>query len=307
MAEQTMRLVRYEAARAALAEAHRVDEVKDIRDKALAIAAYAKQANDTAMVEWATEIKVRAERRAGELLAVMDKNTGARGFGKSAIVRDDSTPPTLPELGISLDQSSRWQKLAAVPAEQFEKAVEAAKEVAREVTTTSVLKQAAMAVHYTSDSPEWYTPKSIIEATLAVLGGIDLDPCSNDATNPNIPAKRHFTARDNGLVQAWSGRVYMNPPYGDEIGQWTEKLRREHELENVGAAIALVPARTDTRWFTALRNYPRCFVQGRLKFSESANSAPFPSAVFYLGKDVARFAQAFASLGDTFARVEDAA
>lgn len=299
MAEPQMQLVRYEAARAALAEAHRIDEVKGWRDKALAIAAYAKQANDTAMVEWATEIKVRAERRAGELIAIGQASGEVAGRGKPAV---DSKSSTLEDLGITHKQSMRWKALAGVSAERFERAVEAAKEVAREVTTTSVLRQAEMAVHYTSDSPEWYTPKSIIEATLAVLGGIDLDPCSNDATNPNIPAKRHFTARDNGLVQAWSGRVYMNPPYGDEIGQWTEKLRREHELDNVAAAIALVPARTDTRWFTALRNYPRCFVQGRLKFSESANSAPFPSAVFYLGRDVDGFAQAFASLGDTFAR-----
>jgi hypothetical protein len=139
-----VKLVRYDAARMALAEAHRVDEVKDIRNKAVAIAAYAKQANDTEMIEWATEIRVRAERRAGELLAAMEKNEGAKGVGPIAVPAGHrNQPPTLAELGINKKQSSRWQQLAAVKDDEFEKAVEAAKEVAREVTTTHVLKLAA--------------------------------------------------------------------------------------------------------------------------------------------------------------------
>ena len=295
-------LVRYDAARAALAEAHAVDEVKEIRDKAVAIAAYAKQANDTEMVEWATEIKVRAERRAGELLAAMEKAPGGQPYRSTGTAEEPvERTPTLADLGIDKKQSSRWQKLAAVPAEKFEAAVEAAKEIAREVTTTSVLKQAAMGVHYTSDSPEWYTPRAIIDATLAVLGAIDLDPCSNSREAPNVPAARHLVAIDNGLACEWKGRVYMNPPYGDEISQWTEKLRAEHENRNVSEAVALVPSRTDTRWFRDLREYPRCFIAGRLKFSESPNSAPFPSAVFYMGLRAERFAAAFASIGDTYA------
>lgn len=93
----------------------------------------AKQANDTAMVEWATEIKVRAERRAGELLAAMDKNAGTRGqlAGRSLSgpafqeVPEDSAP-TLDSLGITHKQSSRWQKLAAVPQEEVRPGMDAA-------------------------------------------------------------------------------------------------------------------------------------------------------------------------------------
>lgn len=138
----TAQLIRYEQARTALAEAHRVDEVKDIRDKAEAMAAYARQAKDSELIQYATEIKVRAERRCGELLATTEKNRGAQGIGKSAVERSDSTPPTLSEMGLTRDESSRYQQLAAMPAEHFETAVATAKATAGEVTTAFMLRQA---------------------------------------------------------------------------------------------------------------------------------------------------------------------
>jgi hypothetical protein len=68
---------------------------------------------------WATEIKVRAERRTGELLAGMEKHTGTPGPGRSKKTPSSSDdrllPPTLKTLGISRDQSSQWQQLAKIP------------------------------------------------------------------------------------------------------------------------------------------------------------------------------------------------
>lgn len=155
-------------------------------------------------------------------------------------------------------------------------------------------------VHFSSDSPEWFTPKEIIERAIKTLGVIDLDPCSD--AKGNVPAGRRFTKEDDGLKREWTGRIYMNPPYGDDISGWIEKLRGEYLDKRTTEAIALVPARVDTAWFRMLRDFPVCFVSGRLKFSGHDNSAPFPSAVFYLGKRPEAFFTAFSDLGDVWIR-----
>jgi hypothetical protein len=107
-----------------LAEACRVDDVKSIRDKAHAVAAYARQAKDSELIAWATEIKVRAERRTGELLAAMPKNLGAREVGTRRGTKKEpcqNSSPTLKELKISKKDSATWRQLAAIPAQEFER------------------------------------------------------------------------------------------------------------------------------------------------------------------------------------------
>ena len=133
-------LIRYDAARRALAAAHRVDEVKAIRDKAEAVRVYAKQAGDYDLQNQACEIRIRAERRAGELLVDM-QTSGERQAKERGRPTKVSSPTTLPKLGITRDQSSKWQRLATmIDDATFDKAVAQAKENDGELTTAGLLR-----------------------------------------------------------------------------------------------------------------------------------------------------------------------
>jgi len=99
-------LIRYDAMRPAIAACHRVDEVKEIRDKSQALIAYAKQAKDKEMIAWVSEIKVRAERKAGELTREMPKAKPSGSNQHKERSHDATDPPTLADVGISKDQSS---------------------------------------------------------------------------------------------------------------------------------------------------------------------------------------------------------
>lgn len=85
------------------------------------MAAYARQAKDSELIQMATEIKVRAERRCGELLSATVQHGGDRRS------ESRSNSPTLNDMGLTKDESSRYQQLAAMPAEHFETAVATAR------------------------------------------------------------------------------------------------------------------------------------------------------------------------------------
>ena len=130
MSDAALLPARYDAMCRAIDAAYEVDEVKDIRDKARAMEVYLRQAKNTEAERRACEIRLRAERKAGELLSERDKAKGSRGqFAGSSpsggtIVRPPETgAPTLRDLGITKQQSSDWQRLAAVPQDQFEAAL----------------------------------------------------------------------------------------------------------------------------------------------------------------------------------------
>lgn len=137
-------------AKQAIAEARTVHEAKDIRDQAEALHVYSRRQHlaEEIQVEVA-EIKLRAERRVGQLLAATQLNAGARGSGANQhqaapqeVRSPEATAPRLAELGVSKSQSSRWQAVAALPDDAFESHVAGAKARGRDLSVSAVLSAA---------------------------------------------------------------------------------------------------------------------------------------------------------------------
>lgn len=111
-------------------------------------------------------------------------------------------------------------------------------------------------VSHQGNTNEWFTPKWILNK----CGEFDLDPCG-DTRWPTANA----CYSKNGLEQEWFGRVWLNPPYGRHVGNWLYKMK----MHNNG--MALVFARTDTKWFQHVAPYCSwiLFIKGRVKFVNS--------------------------------------
>lgn len=129
---------------------------------------------------------------------------------------------------------------------------------------------------------EWLTPPEIIHA----LGKFDLDPCA-PIRRPWPTAKHHYTLLEDGLVQPWFGRVWLNPPYGRETARWMARLAKH------GNGIALIFARTETRLFfdhVWSQAGAVLFLRGRLTFhngdgTKPGNSGGAPSCLVAFGKN----------------------
>lgn len=119
-------------------------------------------------------------------------------------------------------------------------------------------------------SEVWLTPPGILKA----LGWFDLDPCA-PSVRPWDMAREHISLPVDGLAAEWSGRVWLNPPFGAKAAAWLRKMRAH------GNGIALIPARTETAMF-----YESvwdgadavCFLKGRPHFHRADGTrAPFNS------------------------------
>lgn len=120
----------------------------------------------------------------------------------------------------------------------------------------------------------WVTPREVFDPIQSEFH-LEVDAAAS-ADNALLP--EYWTEETDAFKQDWTGRrVWCNPPYGRQIGRWVE------QFANAPAQIvvALLPARTDTRWFHQhIYRNPRCetrFLPGRIKFSNSTGPGKFPS------------------------------
>jgi hypothetical protein len=293
----------YERCVAALAACRTTDEVRDIRDRATAMRAYARQAKDRSLEADAFEIRARAERRLGELLLAQKStvgfNTGAAAGGKKggprgSFLEPRDKRPTLAAAGIDKKLSMRAQRLAILSAAEFRNLIFEGREriiaVGREHAPLDNLQGGV----------EWYTPSAWVERARSAMGSIDEDPASCKFAQRVVKASTWFDKKRDGLAQAWrGGGIFLNPPYArGVIDQFVDKLIAERA--SYAQAIALVDNRSDTAWFHRLCGIATAvaFPKGRVGFysDDPLLRAPsvWGSAFIYVGERRDAFADAFA-------------
>src|SRR4029077_12371325 len=133
-----MKLVKYDAACRAIAEATRVDDVKVFKDKAVAMQAYARQIKNPQLEADAWVIRKRAEDKLGELSTALEKGRGAgRKGGKELPTSGKFKNAALKAVGISTSAASRYEQFNRLPAGEKERriakgraAIEAGKSIA---------------------------------------------------------------------------------------------------------------------------------------------------------------------------------
>jgi len=118
----TTEIIAYDAMIKAINTCESVYEAKDIGDKARALQRYFKQSRNFDAENKAASVRVRADRRCGQLLAKAEKSKGGRPKNSGG-ARRSSFGQTKKQAGITDTQAKDFQKLAKIPDKKFEAAL----------------------------------------------------------------------------------------------------------------------------------------------------------------------------------------
>jgi hypothetical protein len=278
---------------APLAAASTVDEAKAVADAAKTIELWARRrkANRPVLIQ-AMEYQRRAERKIGQMLPPAKRGRGNKLFHDENIC------------GITALIAHRCRKVAESEDSAFEDWLADCRESEDEPTQAVAIRLHLGAhVGNNSGNSEWYTPQEYVDAVRHAMGGIDTDPCSCQAANGVVKAGTFYDEADNGLGREWTGRVFVNPPYGDgTVSQFSAKLLEELDSGRATQAVFLVNNCTETKWFQLLisRASAVCFPCGRISFWSLDQNSKSPlqgQAVMYFGSNANRFRRAFSGIG----------
>ena len=146
----------------------------------------------------------------------------------------------------------------------------------------------------------WNTPPEFVGDVLKYFGTLDLDPCCNDENNPNVPARKVYTEKTNGLAHEWiADSVFMNHPYSNSK-EWVPYAVSQYELGHAKEMILLIKLDVSTKWWRSVSQYSWIAINKRLKFGDGKGAAPFQSAIIYLGKNLDRFNDVFGKYGTLY-------
>lgn len=275
---------------------------EQVLDQARGSDAFVKLVRDMGATEEegldALELAIRIQREAGKRLAKIVEGKGTRNrYSRSA------GKVLLTDLGVSKKQSSRWQKIGRLKPEPFEAFVEAKRGKIDKVAMQGTVKEPGMGATDgdVADPDEYYTPTDFIEMVHEVMGGIDLDPASNEIANTAVRATRYFTKEEDGLTRPWKGRIFVNWPTSKATA-FAEKLLGEIAIGNVIEAIALDPAvdTSVTRFHSLAAKMGVCFAKGRINFDRDEGKTKgnrYAQAFFYHGPNRREFQKAFRRIG----------
>ena len=156
---------------------------------------------------------------------------------------------------------------------------------------------------YLSTTNEWGTPPEIIECVHKVFD-IELDPASNEVFNKTVKAKRIFTFEDNGMSKNWSSKsLFLNPPYGREVGYFVNRLCDQFDQGYVDEAILLINSNTSTTYYQNALFFSSalCLPSTRIAFIDAQGiqqtSPRYSNSVFYFGDRYYEFSDAFEHIG----------
>jgi phage N-6-adenine-methyltransferase len=282
-------------------------DILEFRDKAAAMSIFhaAQGAQENAQV--AKIYQLKAERKAGAVLdSINNHQQGGDRKSKSTLDFDSEYRNVLMEHKIPDATASRWQLEASLPEERFNEWIDQNVANGWEISAAGLRKVAANKTHvsFNTGESEWYTPAEFIIAAVAVMGRIDLDPASSEIANRIVGATLFHTVADSGLNKFWAGKVWMNPPYSNElITLFVNKYAEHVRNGDISEGIVLVNNATETKWFRGLVDVAKAIVfpTGRIKYLNTqlvpANSPLQGQAILYSGDNPDKFIAEFSKFG----------